>query len=223
MADDPSPALLIIDMFSRFDFPGAQALVPAAERAARQIRRLRDHFDDHGWPVIYANDNFSDWKRDFRQQVEQCRRDGGGSRADSRAALPLARSLLRAQAQALGVPRHPAAGSAGQAGRAASLAHRDDGRFLCSGNRVGCQRQGIRRSVGTGGRGGDAGAETARNGAARRFRRRPRRTACLSCAGMTAGWRCIRFRPGLRYPLHRHDRRNVRSRRSGRFPRHRVR
>ncbi|WP_146256718.1 cysteine hydrolase family protein, partial [Stenotrophomonas maltophilia] len=77
MADDPSPALLIIDMFSRFDFPGAQALVPAAERAARQIRRLRDHFDDHGWPVIYANDNFSDWKRDFRQQVEQCRRDGG--------------------------------------------------------------------------------------------------------------------------------------------------
>lgn len=77
MADDPSPALLIIDMFSRFDFPGAQALVPAAERAARQIPRLRDHFDDHGWPVIYANDNFSDWKRDFRQQVKQCRRDGG--------------------------------------------------------------------------------------------------------------------------------------------------
>ncbi|VEF38724.1 isochorismatase [Stenotrophomonas maltophilia] len=77
MADDPSTALLIIDMFSRFDFPGAQELAPAAERAARQIRRLRDHFDERGWPVIYANDNFSDWKRDFRQQVEQCRRDGG--------------------------------------------------------------------------------------------------------------------------------------------------
>ncbi len=77
MADDPSTALLIIDMFSRFDFPGAQELAPAAERAARQIRRLRDHFDERGWPVIYANDNFSDWKRDFRQQVEQCRRDRG--------------------------------------------------------------------------------------------------------------------------------------------------
>jgi nicotinamidase-related amidase len=77
MADDPSTALLIIDMFSRFDFPGAQKLAPAAERAARQIRRLRDHFDERGWPVIYANDNFSDWKRDFRQQVEQCQRDGG--------------------------------------------------------------------------------------------------------------------------------------------------
>lgn len=33
MADDPSTALLIIDMFSRFDFPGAQQLAPAAERA----------------------------------------------------------------------------------------------------------------------------------------------------------------------------------------------
>ncbi|HFK2920083.1 cysteine hydrolase family protein [Stenotrophomonas beteli] len=77
MADEPSTALLIIDMFSRFDFPGAQQLAPAAERAARQIRRLRDHFDDCRWPVIYANDNFSDWKRDFRQQVAQCQRDGG--------------------------------------------------------------------------------------------------------------------------------------------------
>jgi len=79
MADDPSNALLIIDMFSRFDFPGAQELAPAAERAARQIRRLRDHFDERGWPVIYANDNFSDWKRDFRQQVAQCKRDGGAA------------------------------------------------------------------------------------------------------------------------------------------------
>ena len=76
MGQDPSTALLIIDMFSRFDFPGAQDLAPVAERAARQIRRLRDHFDDRRWPVIYANDNFSDWKRDFRQQVAQCRRDG---------------------------------------------------------------------------------------------------------------------------------------------------
>ncbi|MBO0393608.1 cysteine hydrolase [Stenotrophomonas maltophilia] len=90
MGQDPSTALLIIDMFSRFDFPGAQHLAPVAERAARQIRRLRDHFDDRRWPVIYANDNFSDWKRDFRQQVAQCRRDGGaaGRIADLLSPLP---------------------------------------------------------------------------------------------------------------------------------------
>lgn len=90
MGNAPSTALLIIDMFSRFDFPGAQALAPAAERAAAQIRRLRNHFDGHGWPVIYANDNFSDWKRDFRQQVAQCQRDGGpaGRIADLLSPLP---------------------------------------------------------------------------------------------------------------------------------------
>lgn len=89
MARRPATALLIIDMFSRFDFPGADALAPVAEKAARQIRRLRDHFDDRGWPVIYANDNFSDWKRDFRQQVEQCRRDGGTAARIATALSPL--------------------------------------------------------------------------------------------------------------------------------------
>ena len=53
MARRPSTALLIIDMFSRFDFPGADALAPAAENAARQIRRLRDHFDDQGLSLIH--------------------------------------------------------------------------------------------------------------------------------------------------------------------------
>ena len=89
MARPPSTALLIIDMFSRFDFPGADALAPAAEKAAREIRRLRDHFDDQKWPVVYANDNFSDWKRDFRQQVEQCQRDGGTAARIATALSPL--------------------------------------------------------------------------------------------------------------------------------------
>jgi len=77
MQKHPATALLIIDMFSRFDFPGAAQLVPSAEKAARQIRRLRDRFDARQWPVIYANDNFSEWKQDFRQQVAQCVQDGG--------------------------------------------------------------------------------------------------------------------------------------------------
>ncbi len=71
------PALLIIDMFSLFDFPGAEPLVPLAEQAARHIARLRRHFDDRQWPVIHVNDNFSDWRCDFRQQVERCRQTPG--------------------------------------------------------------------------------------------------------------------------------------------------
>ncbi len=71
------PALLIIDMFSLFDFPGAEPLMPLAEQAAGHIARLRRHFDASQWPVIYINDNFSDWRCDFRQQVERCRQRPG--------------------------------------------------------------------------------------------------------------------------------------------------
>ena len=163
MADDPSTALLIIDMFSRFDFPGAQELAPAAERAARQIRRLRDHFGERGWPVIYANDNFSDWKRDFRQQVEQCRRDGGpaGRIASLLSPLPGHYFVLK--------PKHSAFLASPLPILLAKLGVRrqwHDGRFVRSGHRAGCQRQRVRRRVGTGGRGGAAFPEAARTGAA---------------------------------------------------------
>lgn len=62
-------ALLIIDMISAFDFPEAQMLAPSVRSAARQIHRLREAFHQRGLPVIYANDNFANWKSDFRELV----------------------------------------------------------------------------------------------------------------------------------------------------------
>jgi ribosomal protein S14 len=55
--------------------------------------------------VIYANDNFSEWKQDFRQQVAQCVQDGGP--AARIAMLSPCRPLFRAQAQALCLPGQP--------------------------------------------------------------------------------------------------------------------
>ena len=71
------PALLIIDLFSRFDFPDGQQLAPLALKAARKARQIRDVFDEKAWPVIYANDNFGDWKCGFHQLAEVCRHDDG--------------------------------------------------------------------------------------------------------------------------------------------------
>jgi len=71
------PALLIIDMFSRFDFPDGARLAPLAARAARQIARLRNAFDGRGWPVIYANDNFGDWKSGLHALADVCRHQEG--------------------------------------------------------------------------------------------------------------------------------------------------
>lgn len=72
-------ALLIIDVFSLFDFPDAEELAPAAVEAAKEAARIRREFDKRRLPVVYANDNFGDWQRDFPQLVRDCRHHGGSS------------------------------------------------------------------------------------------------------------------------------------------------
>ncbi|WP_367345985.1 cysteine hydrolase family protein [Stenotrophomonas bentonitica] len=66
------PVLLIIDLFSRFDFPDADRLAPMAVTAATNVAQIRKTFDDQGWPVVYANDNFGDWKCGFRDLAQEC-------------------------------------------------------------------------------------------------------------------------------------------------------
>jgi len=68
----PKPALLIIDLFSRFDFPDGERLAPLAVEAAASVATLRRLFDEQRWPVIYANDNFGNWKCGFRELVDEC-------------------------------------------------------------------------------------------------------------------------------------------------------
>lgn len=74
-----TPALLIVDMFTRFDFPNAKGLEPAAVRAASQIARLSRNFRARSLPVIYANDNFANWQMDFRDLVRVCLATEGAS------------------------------------------------------------------------------------------------------------------------------------------------
>ncbi|AWH46430.1 isochorismatase family cysteine hydrolase [Stenotrophomonas sp. ZAC14A_NAIMI4_1] len=76
---EASAALIIIDLFSLFDFPGGQRLAALAVHAAERAAALRDAFDKRGLPVIHANDNFGDWKRDFPALVDACRDHGGAS------------------------------------------------------------------------------------------------------------------------------------------------
>ena len=63
-------ALIIIDLFSLLDFPESRSLGPAVVRAAHQAALLVAAFDERDLPVIVANDNFGDWKRDFPNLVE---------------------------------------------------------------------------------------------------------------------------------------------------------
>jgi len=65
-------ALLLVDVISAFDFDGGDKLQRFARRAAPRVRALRDAFARRRLPVVYCNDNFGQWRSDFRQVVERC-------------------------------------------------------------------------------------------------------------------------------------------------------
>jgi nicotinamidase-related amidase len=71
-----SPALIILDMISLFDFEGGAALLRQARCIVPGIVRLKRRFRAAGRPVIYVNDNFMDWRRDFRQLLAISARAG---------------------------------------------------------------------------------------------------------------------------------------------------
>lgn len=69
-------ALLVIDVFNRFEFEGGATLARKAAAIAEAIARLRGRLDRHGVPTIYCNDNFGQWRSDFRELVAECAADG---------------------------------------------------------------------------------------------------------------------------------------------------
>jgi len=84
----PIPALLIIDMFTLFDFPEAGQAKPEALKAAGHIERLAQHFRKRDHPVIYANDNFANWQMDFKELVKLCLTTEGESSAIAKLLQP---------------------------------------------------------------------------------------------------------------------------------------
>jgi nicotinamidase-related amidase len=70
-------ALVLIDVINDFDFPLAEALLRYALPAAKRIAALKERARRARIPAIYANDNFGQWRSDFRQQIEHCSEKGG--------------------------------------------------------------------------------------------------------------------------------------------------
>jgi len=69
-------ALLIVDMINDLDFEGGPRLLRHALPAARAIRALKRRAARAGAPAIYVNDNFGQWRSDFRQIVAHCGAEG---------------------------------------------------------------------------------------------------------------------------------------------------
>jgi nicotinamidase-related amidase len=71
-------ALLLIDVINDLDFPEADQLLKHARPMARILLRLKRRAQKAGVPVIYVNDNFGQWRSDFRRTVDYCAREGRG-------------------------------------------------------------------------------------------------------------------------------------------------
>ena len=57
-------ALLVVDLFSDWKFPGAGALSRAAAAMTPTLRRLKARCDAAGVPTVYVNDNHGRWRSD---------------------------------------------------------------------------------------------------------------------------------------------------------------
>ena len=69
--------LLLVDVMNPLDFPEARRLEPAARTAARAIARLKRRLARDAVATIYANDNYGQWRSDFRDVLRCCRERGG--------------------------------------------------------------------------------------------------------------------------------------------------
>ena len=65
-------ALLLIDVINDLDFEGSEAIVEQAEPMALRLAALKRRAARAGLPVIYINDNFGQWRSDFRRTVAHC-------------------------------------------------------------------------------------------------------------------------------------------------------
>jgi nicotinamidase-related amidase len=87
-------ALLLIDVINDLAFDGSEALVSHAESMATALARLKRRATAAGLPTIYVNDNFGQWRSDFRRTVAHCTARSSPGRDVSQRLRPTARDYF---------------------------------------------------------------------------------------------------------------------------------
>lgn len=67
--------LLILDVVNPLDFEGGTQLLAQAKPAMSRIAKLKARLKQAGWAAVYGNDNFTNWRNDFRELVAICSQD----------------------------------------------------------------------------------------------------------------------------------------------------
>ncbi|MEV7653744.1 isochorismatase family cysteine hydrolase [Streptomyces anulatus] len=64
-------ALIVVDMINTYDHPDADLLIPSVRTALPHIARLIARARSENIPVIYANDNFGEWRSHHGEIIEK--------------------------------------------------------------------------------------------------------------------------------------------------------
>jgi nicotinamidase-related amidase len=86
--------LLLIDVINDLAFEGSAPLVEQAEPMALRLAALKRRAVAAGVPAIYINDNFGQWRSDFRQTVAHCTKPSVPGRVVSRRLRPTKRDYF---------------------------------------------------------------------------------------------------------------------------------
>ena len=87
-------ALLLIDVINDLAFEGSEAIVAQAEPMAVRLAALKRRATAAGIPAIYINDNFGQWRSDFRHTVAHCVKKGSPGRVVSKRLRPTAQDYF---------------------------------------------------------------------------------------------------------------------------------
>jgi nicotinamidase-related amidase len=87
-------ALLLIDVINDLAFEGSAALIAQAELMASRLAALKRRASAAGVPAIYINDNFGQWRSDFRKTVAHCTSRSSPGRRVSRRLKPTSRDYF---------------------------------------------------------------------------------------------------------------------------------
>src|SRR5436190_1350217 len=87
-------ALLLIDVINDLAFEGSEVLVARAEDMATRVSTLKRRATAAGIPVIYINDNFGQWRSDFRKTVAHCTARSSPGHRVSRRLKPTSRDYF---------------------------------------------------------------------------------------------------------------------------------
>jgi nicotinamidase-related amidase len=87
-------ALLLIDVVNDLKFAGSRALIEEAEPMAGRLSAFKRRAVRAGVPVIYVNDNFGQWRSDFRRTVAHCTARSSPGRVVSMRLRPTARDYF---------------------------------------------------------------------------------------------------------------------------------